>query len=526
MIISDTTLTAIREIPFTTILQKENISFKKIGKEAVTLCPWHNDSNPSMTVSDEKNLCYCFVCQYGTDTIGFLQQKLGLDFSDAVHRIANCGDLVVEYDNIDPKLAVQEAKRRAELFDKTNRQQENFRKNITDARAIRIHQILEERDIAPSTSRHFGLGYAIDGFFADRITVPIHDHQGYLVGFTGRATRDEAKPKYKNSENGEIFDKSRIVYNEYRASEAIREADSVIFVEGHFDVISLWQHGIRNVVAMQGTAPPSEAILKRLSRKTKRFILCYDSDEGGTKAIENFIKVAGPAACRGEITISVAELPDGMDPDECIRDESIDFFSIIENSVSWLDWQLDVWLANVDRTDTAKFIQIETSVRQLVESINSPSLRQYYIDKASKILAANQKSAAKIAKEWSENIKVVRLKRTWTKPTPAETRIGAEKKLLRMYIHIPELREECRKLMDRLQSPSHRWLWQRINELEEHDTRPLEPEAVMAVLAVCEPYYTRQLRPIAVPTIKVLNNSGILKHIQKTLSEELTINGI
>lgn len=190
-------------------------------------------------------------------------------------------------------------------------------------------------------------------------------------------------------------------------------------------------------------------------------------------------------------------------------------FGIIENSVSWLDWQLDVWLANIDRTDTAKFTQVEASVRQLVESINSPSLRQYYIDKASKILAGDQKAAVKIAKEWSENIRVVKLKRKWSKPTPAETRVGAEKKLLRMYIHIPELREECRKLMDRLQSPSHRWLWQRISELEEHDTRPLEAETVMAVLAVCEPYYTRQLRPIAVPTIKVLNNSGILKHIQK-----------
>lgn len=526
MIISDATLTAIKDVPFSTILQKENIECKKLGKEAATLCPWHNDSNPSLTINDEKGFCYCFVCQYGTDAIGFIQQKLGLNFADAVHRIANSANLVVEYDDIDPKLAAEEAQKRAKLFDQLNDQQEAFRANITSPRASRIHEILENRSISPATSRFFGLGYAVDGFFADRITVPIHDHRGYLVGFTGRATKDELKPKYKNSENSDIFDKSRTVFNENRASEAIKEVDSVIFVEGHFDVISLWQYGIRNVVAMQGTAPPSEAIIKRLSRKTKRFILCYDGDEGGSKAIENFIKVAGPLACRGEITISIAQLPSGMDPDECIRDEAIDFFSVIENSISWLDWQLDVWLTNLDRTDTANFTKIEASIRQLVESINSPSLRQYYIDKASKILADDAKSAAKIAKNWSENIHVVKLKRKWIKPSPAETRLSAEKKLLRMYIHIPELREECRHLMGQLQAPSHRWLWQRISEIEKYDTRPLKAETVMAILAVCEPYYTRQLRPVAVPTIKVLHNAGILKHIQKTLAQELIIDGI
>lgn len=526
MIISDTTLTAIKDIPFSVILQKENIECKKLGKESATLCPWHNDSNPSLTINDDKGFCYCFVCQYGTDAIGFIQQKLGLNFSDAVHRIANSSDLVVEYDDIDPKLAVEEAQKRARLFDQINAQQEAFRANIKNQRASRIHEILDERKISPTTSRFFGLGYATDGFFADRITVPIHDHRGYLVGFTGRATREESKPKYKNSENSDIFDKSRTVFNENRASEAIKEVDSVIFVEGHFDVISLWQYGIRNVVAMQGTAPPSEAIIKRLSRKTKRFILCYDSDEGGSKAIENFIKVAGPLACRGEITISIAQLPPGKDPDECVRDELVDFFAVIENSISWLDWQLDVWLANLDRTDTANFTRIEASIRQLVESINSPSLRQYYIDKASKILADDVKAAAKIAKNWSENIHVVKLKRKWVKPSPAETRLSAEKKLLRMYIHIPELREECRHLMSKLEAPSHRWLWQRISEIEKYDERPLRAETVMAILAVCEPYYTRQLRPVAVPTIKVLHNAGILKHIQKTLDQELIIDGI
>lgn len=524
--ISDYTIKAVKEVPITSVLDRESIEYKKIGKEAVTLCPWHNDKNPSLTINDEKGFCYCFVCQTGGDVIGLLQQKLGLSFADTVERIARGSEIDIIYENIDPELALREARQKAAILDQLNSQQESYRKFIKDKRAERIRNILDERQILPATSKHFGLGYSPHGFFADRITIPIHDHRGNLVGFTGRSTRDEVKPKYKNSENSDHFDKSKIVFNEHRALKEVNETDSIVFVEGHFDVISLWQAGIKNTVAMQGTAAPSEATIRRLAKRTKRFILCFDGDEGGNKAIEQFIKVAGPMACRGEITISVAQLPFGTDPDQCVREELVDMLAIIENGKPWLDWQLDIWLSSLDRSDTARFTAVENSIRSLVESIHSPVLRQYYIDKASKCLSQDPASAAKIAKEWVENIHAPKIKKQWQKPTPIETRISVEKRLIRSYIHFPEVRDDLAELMDKIESPSLRWLWQRTKEVSQHCPEISLRHSLMAILSVSEPYYMRQLRPILIPTVQLSTETGIINHITTVMNQELTIDGI
>jgi DNA primase len=522
MSISERTLMAIRDIPITAILESEGIKYKRIGNEAVTVCPWHNDNNPSLTLNDDKSLCFCFVCRGGSDSIDYVQQKFGLSFSEAVERIAYNHNLAVEHDNIDPNVAAEEAKKRQLVLKEVQVKQEEFRGYLRDERAERIRDFLNNRNILPSTSKYFGLGYCPNGFFADRITIPIHDHRGTLVGFTGRATSQDVKPKYKNSESSDIFDKSKIVFNEHRALDAIRESDSVVFVEGHFDVIALWQHGIKNVVAMQGSGAPSGSVINRLARRTKRFILCYDGDEGGIKAVGQFLKIAGPLACRGEITISVVSLPEGKDPEDCVNDPEIDLYSRIENAPTWFDWQLDTWLSKIDRNDTANFSKIESAIRSFVESIQSPALRQYYIDKASKNLAVDNKLANEMAKEWAGNVKANKSRRKWQRPTPHETRNAAERRLLRLYIHFPDLRERCIEMMEDLQSPAHRWLWQRLVELQNFQKDPVSPSSVMAILAVCEPHYTRQLRPLAVPTIKLKNNAGILSHTESVLKTALT----
>jgi DNA primase len=524
--ISDYTIKAVKDLSFISVLERESVEYKKIGREAITLCPWHNDRNPSLTINDEKGFCYCFVCQTGSDAIGFIQAKLGLSFSEAIQKIAVSNEIEVIYENIDPELAAKEAKRKAEILGQLQKQQQNYRNLLRDPRAQRIRDFIDDRKILPETCRHFGLGYCSKGFFADRVTIPIHDHIGNLVGFSGRATRDSVQPKYKNTESNEYFDKSRLVFNEHRAAKSIKESDSVIFVEGHFDVISMHQYGITNVVAMQGTSAPSEAVIYRLSRKTKRFILCYDADAGGTKAIEQFIKTAGPMACRGEITISIAHLPEGTDPDQCIRENLVDLFSIIENSSPWLDWQLDVWLASIDRTDTARFSVIESKIRELVDSIQSPVLRQYYIDKASKALSLDQASAIQIAKSWSQSLSGIKASKTWQPPTPAYTRYTAERRLIRMYIHYEEVRQECRPLMDRIQSPVYRWAWARVREIEQYGKAVSVKDVFMSVLVISEPHYMRQLRPIVRPTINVTKDTGILEHIKYVLSQELTTSEI
>lgn len=517
MAIKESTIEKVRRVPMTDVLTSEGIAFKRIGREVVTICPWHNDTNPSLTVNDDKNICFCFACGGGTDAIAYVRQKFSLTFTEAVERIAEKNDVAVEYDNLDPEEALRIAAERRKAFDEINNTHLRFRNAIkNEVCGFEARQWLLQRGITPEASREFQIGWSNFGYFVDRVIVPIHDHRGVLVGFTGRKLGEGvSQQKYKNSPASSIFDKGSLLFNEHRALQEAKTVGHLVFVEGHFDVISMWQHGIRNVVATQGTAGPTPQTIKRIIRHCRRFVLCYDGDDGGRTAIEHFIKVAGPLACNGEVTVTVAQLPEGKDPDDCIR-SGIDIHSIIENAPQWLDWQIDCWLAGVDRSDTHRFAKIESAIRELVEAIKSPALRQYYVDKASKVLAMDQKAAAKLAQAWNKSLPRLSHVSSWHKPNPSWVRHQVERRALRSYIHFPAMRDRLRPLMGALQGPSHVWLWRRIEELEAY-AQSFDKGMVSAVLAVCEPAYTRSLRSVVIPTIKMEMNDGIIDHTERVL---------
>lgn len=517
MALKDSTINKVRSVPLTEVLSCEGIEFKKVGREAVTLCPWHNDSHPSLTINDDKNLCFCFACGGGSDGIAFVQQKFGLGFADAVIRIAEKHNIAIEHDDLDPEQALRVAQQRKRALAQVESEQQIFRSALKEASGLKAREWLLRRGITPQICREFELGYARGGYFRDRITVPVHDHRGMLVGFTGRRINDEIQPKYKNSASSEIFDKGALLFNEHRASAAARQSGYLVFVEGHFDVITLWQHGIHNVVATQGTAAPSIHSIKRLVRQCRRFVLLYDADDGGTNAIEHFIKAAGRLACDGELTLGVASLPQGMDPEDCIK-AGVDLHALIEGAPQWLDWIIDKWLKDLDRSDTFRFSQAEQAIRELVQSIKSPALRQHYIDKSAKVLGSNAKSAAKLAQSWYQSLGKTRTAVQWHRPGFDWVRNQAERRFLRSYIHFPETRAELTSLGTRLQSPSHLWLWNRLVELEQHCPE-WQADAVMAILAVAEPNYVRILRPLVMPTIKMDNQKGILGHVQAVLTD-------
>ena len=115
-------------------------------------------------------------------------------------------------------------------------------------------------------------------------------------------------------------------------------------------MVSLWQHGIANVVAMQGTGAPEKFVLQRLARSVNNFILCFDGDAGGKSATEKFIQAAGPMAKTGEIQINVVQLPQGKDPDEICREKGVEaFHGLTADAMPWLDWVIDFWAANLDK---------------------------------------------------------------------------------------------------------------------------------------------------------------------------------
>lgn len=519
--ITDSTIKAVRSVNFLDILESEGIVFKKNGREAVTLCPWHNDKRPSLTVNPARNFCFCFVCQIGQDNIGFLRQHLSLSFSDTVLRIAQKHNIEVLYDNIDPEQAAKEAAKRAYIKKKLEDEQQLYRDNLRSDSGIEARKYIDERKIKPETSKFFGLGYSINGFFKERLTIPVHDHIGNIVGFTARGLYNWVMPKYKNSASSETFDKSAILYNENRATRSIRENDSVIFVEGHLDVISMHQAGHKNVVAMQGTAAPSLSILNRLTRLTTRFILCYDGDPGGRKATEAFLSVAGRLSLTGKISINICDL-NSKDPDEYIQEYG-NLHQVIENASPWLDYLIDKWLT-VSKSDTARFTEAERKTKELINSIQSPALRQHYINKVSIALADNKKDASELAKSFVNITK--RPVGQWTPMVPQQIRKTAERRLLRIYLHFVMIRADVRDLMDEIESPIYAWAWARIREIEDHTNAELVIDVFCAVLVVAEPHYLKQLRPLLRPTVSLSGQLETVDYIRSQItSNKLKFNG-
>ena len=517
--ISTATIERLKAAPISKVVEALGGKLKRVGREFVTQCVWHEDTNPSLTINDQKGFCFCHVCRGGGDAIKYAQEAKKLSFPDAVELTASILGVNVERDDVDPEVAAKRKAERDAALGKLQEEQESYRYHLRHQRAGRIRQILKDRNILGPTSKEFGLGYAPTGEFGGRITIPIYDHRGALVGFTGRTTKDQPG-KYKNSADSFIFQKKQLVFNEQRAVEAAREAGCIVVVEGHLDVVAMWQAGIKNVVAMQGTGAPDPLVLARLARSAKNFILCFDGDTGGKKAAEQFISVGGHMALKGEITINVCSLPEGMDPDEVIQSGQ-DLYNMIASAPSWLDWTIDNWAAALDKDDTAMLTEVEKKLRQLIDGMQSKALRAHYIDKAARALTKNEKEAEKLAKEWG-NKTFIREAVDWRPRTPQEARVAAEKRMLRIWVHRPQHREFLAPLMERVTHPPLMWLAKRLAELQEHCAADLTPHSVMAVVAAAEPHFLHQLRTIVRPNVIIDDRHGVLQHLHGTLTKDLT----
>ena len=241
MAITPASLEKLKSGAISKVIESLGGKLKRVGREYVTQCVWHEDTNPSLTINDDKGFCFCHVCRNGGDVIAYTRQRKGLGFQDAANLSAEILGIQLEHDGISQEEQERRKKVRQEALAKLQKNQDLYRANLRHENAGRIRDILKARGLTGATSKEFGLGFAVTGFFGGRITVPIYNHRNELVGWTGRATKD-MPGKYKNSSDSDLFNKKSLVFNEVRAKEAGRLAGSLIFVEGHLDVVSLWQH--------------------------------------------------------------------------------------------------------------------------------------------------------------------------------------------------------------------------------------------------------------------------------------------
>jgi len=346
----------------------EYVQLRKRGKNYVGLCPFHNEKTPSFTVSDEKQIFHCFGCHTGGNVFKFLMEYKKISFVEAVQEIAEQLGIPLEYQE---SAGYEEQQTEQEtLYDINTEAAKYFLNNLlNDAEGEGVRKYLQERNIKTQTIRAFGLGYTLrgwenfinfakgktidldravklgligksdDGRYYDklpgRLIFPIFSPNGRVVAFAGRIIDPEEKgAKYINSPESLIYSKSKILYGLSFAKDEIRRLNKAILVEGYMDLISLYQSGVKNVVAVSGTALTDDQV-QLLSRYTKDVVLLFDSDTAGIKASMRSIEVL----LKQDMEVKIVSLPEGEDPDSYVnkfgKDKFDDLMKIAENFIEY-----------------------------------------------------------------------------------------------------------------------------------------------------------------------------------------------
>ena len=513
----------------------EHIVLKKRGKDFLGLCPFHNEKTPSFSVSQDKQLYYCFGCSEGGNTYKFLMEIGKQSFAEVVLDLAR--KYQVEVKTVEPEQR-QEIQRqltlKEQLYEIVAIASSFFQHALQQSQGeAALTYLCQQRNIAQTTISSFELGYAPPGWetlyrylveqkrypvnlveqaglikarkssgyydvFRDRLIIPISDLQGRIIGFGSRSLRDEDQPKYLNSPETPLFDKSKTLFALDKARSNISQTDCAIVVEGYFDAIALHEAGIDNVVASLGTAFTQDQ-LKQLLRFTpsKQVILNFDADNAGTKATERAISEVEDLVYGGVVQLRILNLPDGKDADEFIKsrdDGVVIYYQALENAPLWFDWLIERLLAEKDLKAADEFQQVAAGMIKLLNKLQDANQRNHYLTYCAELLSlgdarlvlqnlATLKSQIKSVRPKYQNIRRSKSSTVsqadFAIATNPESELleQAEALLLRIYIHYHRYRN---KIIEQLEEKdllfniaSHRFLWQQIIAIEDKIANPL-----------------------------------------------------
>lgn len=372
--ILDDDVAKVREATDLVALAGEHIALKRVGRRFMGLCPFHTEKTPSFSINPELSVFYCFGCQKSGDAITFIRETEHLDFVEAVERLAARAGITLRYDSA---AVGKDRKRKERLSEAVGAAIAFYHRVLVEAPEGgpgRKH--LRSRDFEGDAARRFQLGWAPDAFdalsvhlqregferkdivdaglafvnrvnklqdqFRARLLFPIYDSRGEPVGFGGRALGDQM-PKYKNSPETPIYQKSRLLYGLNWAKGEIVARGEVVICEGYTDVMAFALAGTPNAVATCGTALADDhfQILKNLARKV---VLAYDADSAGQAAAERWYEWEQ----RYEVQVQVADLPPGRDPGDLWKDDRAALPAVIERAAPFLQFRLDRLLAGAD----------------------------------------------------------------------------------------------------------------------------------------------------------------------------------
>ncbi len=371
-------------------------------------CPFHHEKTPSFHADDRKGFYYCFSCHAKGDIFTFLTEKQGLSFAEAVEQLAAEAGLPVPQ----PDPAMQRRERqRATLAEVMEMAARFYEEQLAGPAGHVAREYVASRGLSEETVRRFRIGFAPDARdallrhleqaevprqlmieaglvavpedgrsaydrFRNRLMFPIRDMRGRVIAFGGRALGD-ARAKYLNSPETELFHKSRVLYNIDQARKAAFDNASVIAVEGYMDVIALVQAGFENVVAPLGTAL-TEDHLAMLWRMAPEPLLCFDGDAAGISAAWRTLELALPRLAPGQ-SLRFVLLPEGMDPDDLVRQEGPEAFAaLIESAMPLIDLMWKHVLEISPRRTPEERAQFEARLEELAGRIGDERVRGHY----------------------------------------------------------------------------------------------------------------------------------------------------
>jgi DNA primase len=350
----------------------EYVQLRRVGTNWKGLCPFHNEKTPSFMVHEEEQYFYCFGCNSGGDLFTFVQKLENLEFPEALKLLAKKAG--VQLRDTDERTHSLKNRLHSLLEEATSYWQRNLVSPLGDTALA----YLRDRKLDDKTLETFKLGYASDGWdnllnylrgkgyseseifqagltikrekgsgyydrFRERVTFPIADLHGNIIGFTARALKKDEMAKYINTPETLVYHKGSVLYGLDKAKDAIKTNNFVIFVEGNMDLISSHRVGVKNVVAVSGTALTQDQI-DLIKRYTSNVAFCFDMDEAGQNAAKRSIDIA----LANDLNIKVIQVLEGKDPDDCIRANPADWAQSIERAKSIMQYYFDETLPQYD----------------------------------------------------------------------------------------------------------------------------------------------------------------------------------
>ena len=372
-------------------------------------CPFHQEKSPSFHVDDRRNRYKCFGCGASGDHFTFLCETEGLNFPESVERLAEQAGVALPAP--DPQAAKRE-KKRAGLADICEMAAQFFQNEYAGPRGEQARAYTAKRGLMPQTLREFRFGFAPDsrdalksylagkdipeaamveaglvirpddgrpGYdrFRGRLMIPIQDDRGRVVAFGGRTLLPDGQPKYLNSPETPLFHKGVMLFNAHRAREPAFKAGEAVVVEGYLDAIALWQAGIQHVVASLGTAFTEDQVV-RLWKFAPEPVICFDGDAAGVSAAHRAIDRIFPVL-RSGYSFQFCFLPDGMDPDDLVKDKGLDGFrQEVGKAQALFDavWEREISVSRMDTPE--RKAALEKRFDDLIGTIRDERVRRRY----------------------------------------------------------------------------------------------------------------------------------------------------